>query len=203
MKMKQVFGRRVAMTVVEEEYKGLLLRPADRHRANLLGRVNCAPSVPTDVKEGMVVLFQASDFILTANSYGPKDTPQVVMPLGDIIAVVDNSVVALENFRVVDEWVLLRLVNQRLSNTLVIPDSAIHTHNEFTRFVVEQVGSQVNVDMPGRVALDVKVGDEVVMDRGRCNPIQFEGAPTAFAYATCGAILGVLDGDQSLTSKAS
>ena len=183
------------MQIVEEEHTGILLPPRNAARSHVLGKVVgegvADPYSERITDNGDVVLFQAPDYVLKANSFGDLKKPQVIMPRNDIIARLKSPKVLLENIEILGEWVLLKLVTSRLKSPIVIPDTAASTTNEFTRFQVVQVGKFVKEP--------ISVNDEVVVDRGRANLMQLKGPNdgdpyTDYVYIHCGSIFGVLEG---------
>jgi co-chaperonin GroES (HSP10) len=191
-KKLRIFGERVAITELKEEYEGEILLPENRHVVHSLGEVvsvgdgKWSTGEPKEMflKEGDIVFYQCSGMVLFNNMFKVGDVPILIMHQGDIIARLTSRKVAIENFTVCGNFLLCEKTYERPS-LIIIPDNAEQAtkqEHSVVHYHVVQVGNTVK--------LPVEVGQEVTVHQGRANPLQLNGKE--YVYVDQANINGII-----------
>jgi co-chaperonin GroES (HSP10) len=186
--VSKFFGPRVIITPVSEKHEGLIVLPPGAGRHNyILGRVlylgdgKVAGSdkvTEFQVTGGDTVLIQTNDFMVQSCSFTDHAGNLCLnVHEGDIIAKMSSLVIKLETFQVVGHWVLVQPFQAQRKSVLVLPDTAKEPTSEFTRFKLVQLGALC--------ALKPTIGNEVIIDKGRINPIQLQSETYFYMNESC------------------
>lgn len=167
--ISKLFGARVALEVVEEKYEGILTLPPSAKEGrgeHVLSKVIArSPEVKAQIEVGDILFWQINEIIRKHCGFMFNKKPIIILLVGDMIAKVKDRVVKLENFQVVGDWCLVRRITVQPSNLIILPPSAIDANEDkYVKWVLEQKGDTVETEMG--------VGQEVIVDRTRANPIQ-------------------------------
>ncbi len=182
----KIFGERVALKPVEEKFgSGIILRPANRNVTSQLGEIVALSESASKVfKPGQICWFQVAHDLRTGAKICPEyqveDTSYLIQHYRDLIAILDGPVVKLENFSIAGEWCLVKAELIPHEGRLLLPDS-IKTNQEFIRYRLVQKGPTVD--------LEINVGDELIVEKNRCNPIEIDGEQ--YFYITKMFVYGV------------
>jgi co-chaperonin GroES (HSP10) len=181
--IKKLFGDRVALQLVEEEYEGLLVPGPTTQRMHVLSKVLAVGDSSKGVHVGDILFWQMNGIIERNCRYFMDGIPVFVLMRGDMVARLTSCKVNLTNFQVIGDWCLVRRVVEQPSKIIVLPDSVQEVNQDLVlRFYLEQKGETVD--------MDVQVGDEVIVDRMRANPLKID--KTNFCYLHKGSILGTV-----------
>jgi len=190
--IKALFGNRLAVQLAEEEYEGLIVTAPTAMRMHVLAKVIAKGPEVKGIEVGDIVFYQKvihpfgnaqTDPFGDAKRYDLNGTPTFIEMAGDMIAKLTAQKVKLEHFQAIGDWCLCRKKVIEPSKLIVVPDTAEATNQDImVEFHVEQVGESVNMDLPH--------GAELILDRGRANPLQIERED--FVYVHKNFILGVL-----------
>lgn len=179
----KLFGNRVALQLVEEEYKGLIVPASTMERIYVLSKVVAlGDKVTMSLKVGDILFWQTNGIIQKQCRYDLNGVATFVLMVGDMIARLSDCVVTRENFEVIGDWCLVTrsMVNPKL---IVIPHEVAETNQEMAvQWTLEAKGS--TVDNP------ITVGDELVVDRSRTNPIKL--GDKSFYYVHKNFVLGTI-----------
>ena len=171
--IKHLFGNRVALQLVEEEYPGLIVPASTMERVYVLSRVVAVgDQVTQDIKVGDILFWQTNGIIQKQCRYDLNGVATFILMTGDMIARLKNRVVTREQFECIGDWCLLKRVTVQPSKLIVVPDEVVETNQETTvKFLLEAKGETVDTwkDAPERA---LAIGAEVVVDRSRANPIK-------------------------------
>ncbi len=179
----KLFGDRVALVLVDEEYEGLLVPSPTAHKQYVLSRIVATGAGCSEVKLGDIVLWQNNGIIERQCRYKLNNQYLFVLLRSNLVARLTSHYVKLKNFQILSEYCLVRKTVEQPSKLITVPDSAQETHPDMVlRFYLEQKGSEV--------PLDIKPGDELILDRSTANPIELDGE--AFCYIHRNYILGVV-----------
>jgi co-chaperonin GroES (HSP10) len=178
----KLFGPRVAIEEVEENYRGLIIRKAKgTHRiSKVLAK---GDQVGPEIEVGDVLFWQTNANIENLCSHEfEKGHRFNILLTGDMIAKVKNQVIALDTFQVIGIWCLIRRTLIAPSpNGIVLPDyRSVEEAN--ARWILEQKGQAAQ--------LDVEPGQEVIIDRNMANRIELDQAQ--FAYIHRNHVLGAV-----------
>lgn len=167
-----LFGDRVAVTEISEEITGELVLPQNvKTTGNYeLGKVQQAsPNSLQIVAVGDIVLFQIPNMVKTSTTYRfDKESKVAVIHKGDIIGILRKPHVDIENFEIAGNWMLLSIKIGNpfgIKTDLVLPDNA-KPNLEDIHWNIVQLGRGCT-DLPE----GIKVGDQVIIERTRVNPI--------------------------------
>lgn len=180
--IKKLFGDRVALQLVDEEYEGMLVPAPNQMKMHVLSRVIAVGDKCKEVAVGDIVLWQNNGLIERNCRYVMDGKPVFVLMRGDMIARLSNRLVKLGNFQILGEWCLVRKVVEQPSKLIVVPEAAEESQALVLRFVLEQKGSECDVD--------VALGDELIVDRARSNPIRIHREDFYYVHKNC--VLGVI-----------
>jgi co-chaperonin GroES (HSP10) len=175
----KLFGQRIALTEVKEELEGSILLPESRTRSFYIGRIIAVGDglepdgkvKPMWVSAGDLVMFQLIGAQVTASQFIHESNKVRILHQGDVIARLKSNVVKMDNFEILGDWVLSK-VEMQSGTTLVVPDSA-RQPDMFT-FKLEQKGAGVEHD--------IQKGEEVYVERMRCNPVEIDRVTYAFCH---------------------
>lgn len=188
----KLYGERVALMPVEEDYSGSIQLP-DGTNSTLgheLGKIKAVGDCrvkdeqrPIFVNAGDVVLFQMNQMLAGQCLYRWQNKHLFMVLLqSDMIARLKSTKITLEGFEILGNWILLEpfaTPKIEVNGAILIPDNV---QNSKDRLRVIQLGSTVD--------LDVKVGDEVVPAKNRCNPIRIDGDD--YVYIDKSSLAGVI-----------
>lgn len=183
----KLFGDRLAVQLVEEEYEGLLVPAPTQQRMYMLSRVTAIGDKASESSDnfqiGDIVFWQWNGIVAQHNAFRVGNARVFVLMRGDLIARLTVQKVTLDTFSVLGDWVLVRRVVHQPSKLIVVPDGVAEANQELTlKFIVEQKGSSVT--------LPIQKGQEVIVDRTRTNPLTIGDAD--FGYVHKSSVLGVL-----------
>jgi len=191
MKLQRIFGEYVAVSPTEEEISGALEVPGDSKRPYDLGVIQAVGNGhitekstsydrPIHRKAGETIVFSIPDMVIKHKSFvfdteGKEKV--LIIHQGDILASISGGRrVDIETFKVAGEFVLL----EWFQTNRIAPDSKIQLPDNVSaelrrlRFTVKQIGEMVffipKTQQPDEPSF--KIGDEVMVDRMRCTPIQ-------------------------------
>ncbi len=182
--ISKLFGARVALEIVEEKYEGILTRPPTVHNQHVLSRVIAkSPEVKPKIEVGDILFWQTNAMIQQHCAFIFNKKPVIILLCGDMIAKVKDRQVKFENFTCVGDWCLVRRITIQPSNLIVLPASAIDANEDkYVKWVLEQKGDTVDTDMG--------IGQEVIVDRTKANPIQL--GEERFAYIHKNYVIGTV-----------
>lgn len=171
--IKHLFGSRVALQLVEEEYPGLIVPASTMERVYVLSRVIAVgDQVAQNIKVGDILFWQTNGIIQKQCRYDLNGVATFILHTGDMIARLKSRTVTREQFECIGDWCLLKRVVTQPSKLIVVPDEAVETNQEVTvKFVLEAKGDTVDKwqDAPERA---LPAGAEVAVDRARANHIK-------------------------------
>lgn len=189
----KLIGERVAITEVEEEFTGSIVIPTFHSSVGgdyEIGQVMDIGDKCDFVKPEEFILFQIPQKVRTSTTYKirNKEIHNDVFSIihqGDVLAILKNRKITLEGFEIAGNWVLLEMFTDYPS-TIAIPNGSVPL--EEYRFKVLQMGRGVmsrnpppsTMDEIIKAKLSFKVGDEVFVERQRCNPIKIDGKEYVF-----------------------
>jgi co-chaperonin GroES (HSP10) len=186
-KITNLFGDRIAVRLVEEEFEGLLVPAPTQQRMYMLSRIVAVGDKAQESSDNYavddIIFWQWNGFVEQHNAFRVNGERIFVLMRGDLIARLSAQKVTLENFSVLGDWVLVRRTVHQPSKLIVLPDQVAQANQEMTmKFHVEQLGK--NVELP------LKKGQEVIVDRARTNPLTI--GDTDFGYVHKSSVLGLL-----------
>lgn len=163
----QAVKDRLTVVPIEESYTGIVVRPSNTRQVHKLGMVvSVGAQVPTAVKVGDVVLYQANAMFEEGLKHIIDDSPAIFMHFGDAIAKLDGTEISLNKFTILGEYLLASEVALDMVGGLHIPQNSVPPPEH----IIVQVGNTVDrSDDP--VVTGLKVGDKVYADRNRCQKI--------------------------------
>jgi len=179
----KLFGNRVALQLLEEEYKGLIVPASTIERMYVLSKVVAkGDKVTQDINVGDILFWQTNGLIQKQCRHDINGVATFVLMTGDMIARLTSQVVDRESFHCIGDWCLVtrEIVQPKL---LIIPDEVADANQETTvKWTLVEKGETVDTD--------IAVGDELIVDRTRCNPIKLGEA--AFYYIHKNFVLGTI-----------
>jgi len=135
-------------------------------REQLAGRGFKTDIIPGVVKEGDRVCFELNDMIKHCQVYkrwrDKKDMIQLLQT--DLIGRLTGDTVSLDNFQILGDFVLVKPELRGTGGSILLP-SSVEKSPEFVYYRVVQIGSSVG--------LDIKVGDEIIINHGKVNVLVF------------------------------
>lgn len=182
--ISKLFGARVALDPVEEAYEGILVKAPTANSQHVMSRVIAkGDEVKPDIQVGDILFWQTNALIQQHCAFMFNKKPVFILLVGDMIAKVKDRKVKLENFQCIGDWCLVRRITVQPSKLIVLPASAIDANEDkYVKWVLEQKGNTVETDMG--------VGQEVIVDRTRANPIQL--GEERFCYIHKNYIIGTV-----------
>ncbi len=175
----KVLGNRVAVSQLNEEEQiiGSIIVPQAQKDADYeLGKV-LSVDTTTYAKEGDLIMFQMPQKVKASSTYVVKNAGLPgdrfgVLHEDDILAVLTDKEIKLDTFQIAGKWVLCEMfAREDLALGLELPESYRPAIEEF-RFVLRQKGKGCTVK--------AEVGDEVVLERQRLNPIKIDNKEYVF-----------------------
>ena len=184
----KLFGERVAMKQVEETITGTLFVPDLHAKTFTIGEVVAVGDGKTKegdkpmwVTPGELVMFQLVGPQTIQAKFLVEGKPRMILHQGDLVAKLTKPAIAVDNLTILGEWVLLDADIPTKVGEIYLPTKT--TPNlESIRFRVRQVGAGVTIK--------VKVGDEVAVERGRCQPLEIDDKTLAYIHQ--GQVHGVI-----------
>lgn len=187
------FGDRVAVEIIEEAKTGLIELPQSRFKMFMFGKVlaSSAQSGSLVAKPGDQVFFQIAPTYMTDTVVDEKKT--VLVHSGDILGTVKTPTLDFGGLTAAGGWVFIEVFHTtKLTSGILLPDTAAPV--EAPKFKVVKTGPDVK---------NVKVGDEVVIDRARLNPITLavKGKAEEFGYISHSFIAGLIQSDNPTVQR--
>ncbi len=183
--INKLFGSRVALRLLEEEYKGILVKAPSQEQLHVISEVTAVgDKVKQDIKVGDILFWQTNSMIQAHNRYQfEKKNPTFILLTGDMVAKLQGRVIDRSSFQVIGDWCLVKRIVVQPSKLIIVPDNAVDTNQEtMVQWILEQKGDTVDNEMG--------IGQEVIIDRTRANPIQL--GEERFAYIHKNFILGTV-----------
>lgn len=194
-----LFGFRALVEKVDERV-GRILVPENRQMLYQIGRVVCVgngiqPNGTTEksvVAVGDLVYFQVNLTMAANQQYELGGKPYLNLHQGDLIGRLASNTVSYENFTPLGRWVLARPFLRENESGIILPATAAKDA-KFVYFRVAKLGDRVN--------LDIKPGQEIMLNTGRLCPIfineldiiKGEVALSEFGYIDRDFILGAVE----------
>ena len=171
--IKQLFGNRVALQLVEEEYKGLLTLPPTTERMHVLSRVVAkGDKAPDSIRVNDILFWQTNAMIQKHCRFDLNGVATFVLLTGDMIARLTSQVVARADFHVIGDYCLLRREIIQPSKLIILPSEVVEANQETTvKFILDDLGDTA-VEREDDGNLPIEIGQELLIDRTRANPIQ-------------------------------
>jgi co-chaperonin GroES (HSP10) len=177
--------QRFALLQKTEAFEGIIVIPNNANQQYLIGQVlKVGNAVTIDLHEDDLVLYQSNKMFEAAVTHRINDTPVSFWLQGDMIGKLSSTVVNLENFTILGDWILIEEISINKVGNLYLPQSSIPP----PEFRVIQLGSTANNDQDP-VVQNLKVGDEIYVDRSRASKLRI-GQKTYF-YISKGWLHGV------------
>ena len=179
----KLFGNRVALQLVEEEYKGLIVPTPTAEKLHVLSKVVAVgDKVTLDIKVNDILFWQTNSMIQKHCRFDLNGVPTFVLLVGDMVARLTEQLVTRANFHILGEYLLLkREVIQ--PKRIILPDEVVEANQETTvRFLLDDKGASVKVE--------AEAGQELLVDRSRANPIKLED--TLYYYLHSNYVLGTV-----------
>ena len=172
----KLFGNRVALQMVEEEYKGLIVPVPTADKLHVLSKVVAlGDKAGPDIKVHDILFWQTNAMIKKHCRYDLNGVATFILMTGDMVARLTSQLVTRENFHVIGDYLLLKREVIQPSKLIVLPDDVVETNQETTvRFLLEEKGSGVEAD--------VALGQEVIVDRTKANPIKLGNDPYYYIH---------------------
>ncbi len=200
--VRKLFGERIALNNVKEPPTGatILLPDTVTHEFRIAEVVKVGDMKVGDdtrdahVEVGDMVMFQMNAMQHGNARYNFGNEHVIVMPQGDLIAKLIGGSMDYSAFVPVGKWVILSFKQHQNSDVLFIPEkSAAVEMPETFSFHVEKVGAGCNAE--------IKPGQEVIVERNRCNQLKIEG--TTYLFVSDDWIYGAVSPDRGTqTEKA-
>lgn len=188
----QLFGHRVLLKYEKPKETGRIHIPdvAGKHDLHRMGRVkvvgngkvknmvtNTMETKESLVKEGDLVMFQINDVMKWAQVYRHMHDDLIHMPQVELLARINGDTPEIEVFEILGDYVLVVPEVRSEAKTIVLPDTI--KSPDMIHYTVVKIGS--TVDLP------IAVGQEVICNHGRINPIfipvkQSDGPPIQMEY---------------------
>lgn len=183
--MIKLFGDRVAVREIDEEYKTEIKLVGRMNASYIIGKILAASENSSKVvSEGDVVLFQVPMHPIERRPMVPGHTIDgvsfLIQHYRDLIAKLPSGdpVVTLDNFQVLDRWCLVRAEAVKLSSGLYLPENVQENHkSDYFKFFLVQKGKNVPIS--------VEVDDEIVVDPSRANPIGIGAENFYYIHSDC------------------
>jgi len=195
VKCYTAFGDRVVLKAIEEKFDTEILLPQTRNIRHMLGKsVAISPNAgKAGFEVGAIYFFQVAMDPRTGAPlvpvHGGGDDQVIVQHWRDLIAKLSRDVVSLETFNVVGQWILLEPEAEQ--GLIVRPDNQPLDPAE-VNFKVVQLGQPFE---------GLSVGDSVIVEKGRCNPIELkrDGKSNQYFYVDRQFVYGVISNPSLVT----
>lgn len=180
----KLFGNRVALQLIEEEYEGLLVRAPSENQIHVISRVVAIGDlVKQDIKIEDILFWQTNKQIEHFCRYNLDGVPVFVLMMGDMVARLKSRVIKQDTFQVIGDWCLVRRVIEQPSKRIVVPDQAVEANQDMVvRYHLAQKGETVEAQ--------IEIDQEVMVDRSRANPIQL--GEEKFCYIHKNYVIGTV-----------
>ena len=166
----KLFGVRVALKQIDEEVTGSLFIPSIVKQGALyeLGKVWAVGPDATFASEGDTVVFQMPDMVKKSTTYRMSTDGErfTVIHHLDVLAILHKPIMAIEHFEIAGNWVLAEMIVNKPAGGLELPEN-YRTELEDIRIRIVQLGR-------GVTDVEYAVGQEIVCEKTRCNPINLE-----------------------------
>lgn len=187
-KITKLFGNRVALRLVEEEYTGMLVpAPGTQNKLHVISEVVArGAEAPPWLQPGEIYFWQVNAMVQEQCRHDVGKEQLFVVQCTDMIARLARRKITLADFKVVGDWCLVqREVIQ--SGLIVLPDTVAATSQDVqVKITLLQKGE--TFDVP------IEVGENVIVSRAHANLIEIEGKQYCYVLKNC--VLGVR-GDES------
>lgn len=181
-KITKLFGNRVAIRLVEEEYEGLLVpAPGTNNKIHVIGEiVELGVEAPKYLTKGEIVMWQMNAMMKDQITHAVGGEILYVLQCTDVIARLRTRKITLENFSIVGDWALVaRTVIQ--PGVIVLPDTVAATSPDVqVKITLEQKGE--TFDLP------LEAGEDVIVSRAAANQIELDGK--TYYYVLKNNVLG-------------
>lgn len=182
-KISRLFGERVALQLVDEEYEGLIVPAPTQERMHMLAKVVAVGDEAKWVKPGEIVYWQWNKMIEAMCKYQMNGTPIFILSEKDMIAKLSSRLVKLDTFQVVGEWCLVRKESEQAVGRILLPNAVAHAPEQsFVHHFLVQKGEDTQDKL-------MEIGDELIVDRARANPLRISGED--FFYIQKPFVVGV------------
>jgi len=167
--IKRLFGERVAVQLVDEEYDGMIVPAPSALKMHMVSNVIAIGDKTKLVKPGDRVYWQWNQMIESFCKFNHNGSPMFVLHEKDLIARLDSTKVNIDSFHVLGDWCLVRKVTSEKSGRIFIPHEAQEAPDQtFIRHYLVQKGED-SIDRP------MEVEDELIIDRSKANPVRLGG----------------------------
>jgi co-chaperonin GroES (HSP10) len=190
----ELYGERVALLPVPEEYEGRIAVP-DGHKSSKthdLGQVAWIGDGMVDgkqrkmfVKTDEIVMFQMNAILGTNYVYKVKGKVVLIIQQSDLLARLTGKVIKLDTFEILGHWILARAFASTAISTIQIPDA----HMKKDRFQVVQAGSEVT---------NCKKGDWIIPNMQFCNALEI-GSQGDYFYLSDNYVYGIVEDSDPVT----
>lgn len=163
------FGDRVILEPLVEQFETSIVIPETRSVSYMIGRALAVGKKAEEaIKVGDIYMFQVAMDPRTGApmvpTHGAADNQVLAQHWRDLIAVVSRTVINTETFNVVGHWILIEPEIRANTSLIQVPETAQQDPST-VKFKVAQIA------MPYE---GLEVGDEVIVDRSRCNPFSLK-----------------------------
>lgn len=187
----KLFGFRVLVEQVKER-TGRIVVPENANIIFAIGRIVAVGdgAQPNGTKEeavvnlGDIVYFQTNAMLAATQNYQFEGKHYLNLHQGDLLGRLSDTNVCYENFEPLGRWVMVQPFQRTAPGGILLPETA--NDADFTYFRVAKLGS--------RVKLDIKEGQEVIVNTGRISPIRINKLDLAAAETRL-TDYGLLDRD--------
>lgn len=205
-----LFGERVGVTELtgETEVEGILLPEGyspvgkDYRVGNVVATPNWivdGKTVEGHVEVGQMVMFQIPTKITEGSTYKIPEfqdgKPFAIILQSDILGILKSPKVNIDTFQIAGNWVLLE-IKHNTYHTLLGPDGSplIEVPENFTPALTDIRVTVVQKGLGSKNDDRFQVGDEVFVERMRCNVIYFENTDKEYAFILKDHIYGAYKG---------
>jgi co-chaperonin GroES (HSP10) len=158
---------RIAVLPVEEEFEGVLVIPTNAVHNHRLGRVLAVGDEVPTVQPSDIVIYQVNKMFEASVTHMINDTAVMFMHHADAIGKLGGTVVDINNFSILGDYILVSELTTDMIGNLYIPAGSVPP----PQFKVIQIGTTVSKDDDSTIR-DMAVGDEVLIDRSRATKIR-------------------------------
>jgi co-chaperonin GroES (HSP10) len=171
----RLLGERLLVEQVKQKQGSIIVPQGAGNEMHRLGRIVAIgdgkrpgqKDIEIFLKVGDIVFFQTNAIMQSHMTYEVEKGKLLLNLLqGEIIAKIKTTAkepeITLSNFETVGDWVLVRPYMKEASSTIILPENAQREQHAIY-YKVEQLGQKV--DLP------IKVGEEICITHGRCQPI--------------------------------
>ncbi len=168
-KISKLFGDRVALKIVAEEYEGLIVPAENEQRMYMLSSVIGVGDKVKHVKTGDVVFWQWNAMVEYHNRYQLNGDIIFIMSELDMIAKVDSQKITLYGFTPLGQWCLVRRSVPDKIGRIYVPGQVMDQSNQdMIRYFMVKLGQEM-------ADTGLAADDELIVDRARANPLKIGG----------------------------